>query len=258
MFSNFDVSRINEILNSLSEEEKDKIRKTIKKNQMILNDPDINSKILDKEEARTMLKASLLGEDDKTVVSLDRYRFPHQERDIAEIRESHWEAVQEYKDSIIKGEGKNLIMFGAAGTGKTYLAKSLMFQLIKEGKKVLFLNALSLKKIAYSFNDKKAMARLDRIIKYAGLADLLIFDDLGTESNGQSLTNIKEASQTIQSLIYELANQRTNKPTLITTNLDIYGLQDIYQEQIISRLIPKEKDFILNFNALDDLRNRGI
>lgn len=258
MQNDFDVTNISRILNKLTDEQKQKIRDKLKRNQEILNNPSLNNKVLKKIEAKRIFDESLMGEDDESVVSLDRYHFPHNDRNAAEIRESHWETIQSYKDEVLNETAPNLIMFGAAGTGKTYLAKSLMFQLMKEGSKVIFLNALSLKKLAYQFNDKQAQAKLNRIERCVNVADLLILDDLGTESNGQSLTTTKEASQTIQSLIYELANLRTNKATLITTNLDLDGLKDIYQEQVISRLIPKEIDYVLNFNALDDLRNRGI
>ena len=68
--------------------------------------------------------------------------------------------------------------------------------------------------------------------------DLLIIDDLGTEF-GNSMT----ASQ-----LFELINQRirTRSSTLISTNLDLGGLQKTYTERIVSRLVENYKVLTLS------------
>lgn len=60
-------------------------------------------------------------------------------------------------------------------------------------------------------------------------ADLLIIDDLGTES----INNIKFTE------LFNIINTRilNNKKTIISTNLSIQNLFSIYDERIVSRIV---------------------
>ena len=78
-------------------------------------------------------------------------------------------------------------------------------------------------------------------------ADLLIIDDLGTESpNTHKLTELFNIINT------RLLNQNNRiTKTIISTNLSLQDLYDIYEERIVSRIIG-------NYNACyfygDDIR----
>ena len=68
-------------------------------------------------------------------------------------------------------------------------------------------------------------------------ADLLIIDDLGTELAGNFVT----------AALYSLLNDRilSGKPTIISTNLPVEAIQDIYSERISSRIISYYDIFLI-------------
>ena len=75
-------------------------------------------------------------------------------------------------------------------------------------------------------------------------ADAILIDDLGTE---QVLNNV-----TIPYLL-ELLTERTDKVTIITTNLSALDLEQRYGQRIVSRLLDKKLSYPLIFKG-NDLR----
>ena len=80
--------------------------------------------------------------------------------------------------------------------------------------------------------------------------DVLLLDDLGTESGGR----VKEIRTDMYDLMYRISNARTAKTTIITTNNTPAELGKIYSEKIVSRLLPKRKERCINMNGLKDVR----
>ena len=219
-----------------------------------------NKKVIRDLAMKRTLDLCLFGEFENAseAVPLERYQLPELSKkyqDIAMIYEDFYEKVQVYEDKIIDGTAQNYVFTGRAGTGKSYLALSLMKSLINKGKTVLFLNTVALKNCLFaSFKDDEARDKIDKIKLFASRCDLLIFDDLGAESNSES-DDPKKASVSIQNTIYDIANHRVGRPLLTTTNSNLTTLKLVYDERIISRLFPKNKENIRNFNQLKDLRN---
>lgn len=90
--------------------------------------------------------------------------------------------------------------------------------------------------------------------------DILILDDLGTEGGmrGDRTTNVRKD---LQEWLYQITNSRIdlNKnqltgSTIVTTNNTGEELYSMFNEKLISRLIPKNDKFVLNFSGLDDIR----
>ena len=133
--------------------------------------------------------------------------------------------------------------------GKTFMSNCIASELLKNGKTVLYQTAPVLIEsiIDYKFNRQKA--GVDNIYDSVLNVDLLIIDDLGTESlNSMKLS---ELFTVLNTRILNLNNKSTK--TIISTNLDLKGIFKFYDERIGSRIVG-------NYNICrffgDDIRLR--
>ena len=124
---------------------------------------------------------------------------------------------------------KNLLFFGKPGLGKTFLCHSIAKDLMDSGYSVLYITASELmdfvRNTKFGF-DSGAATPEELSVLYD--SELLIIDDLGTET----------ASQFSSLVLYELLNRRLTdkKKMVISTNLEIDDLTNLYSERINSRL----------------------
>ncbi len=140
---------------------------------------------------------------------------------------------------------KNLLFSGGTGLGKTFLSNCIVAELLKEGKTVLYQTApVMLDTLISELFNKQA----DNTFANSLLTvDLLVIDDLGTETmNSMKFTELYKIINT------RLLNQNGKiTKTIISTNLDLQGLFNTYDERIVSR-------FIGNYNIYrffgDDIR----
>lgn len=125
---------------------------------------------------------------------------------------------------------KNLLFTGNTGLGKTYLTNCIANELLKKGKTVLYQTApVMLDSIVdYRFGKNNEFNYNDLLN-----VDLLIIDDLGTESSN----NMKFA-ELFNILNTRLLNQNNRiTKTIISTNLSLNHLFKTYDERIFSRLV---------------------
>ena len=121
----------------------------------------------------------------------------------------------------------SILMQGGTGLGKTHLALSIANDVINAGYGVIYFSAPNilqqLEKEHFSKNTD------EETLKQITTCDLLILDDLGTEF----ATNFSNTT------IYNIFNYRlsTNKPIIISTNLNYTELEKQYSQRFISRLI---------------------
>ena len=139
---------------------------------------------------------------------------------------------------------KNLLFCGNPGLGKTFLSSCIANELIHSGKTVLYQTApIMLDKII----DVKFNKKSSNIINEINNVDLLIIDDLGTESKNSVTTT--ELFNIINTRLLNQNNKITK--TIISTNYDLKQLYSIYEERLLSRMIG-------NYNACyffgDDIR----
>ena len=128
---------------------------------------------------------------------------------------------------------KNLLFTGDTGLGKTFLCNCIAYELLKKGKTILYQTAPIMidEIINYRFSNKTPSS--NNIIENVLNVDLLIIDDLGTETlNSMKLT---ELFNIINSRILNQNNIITK--TIISTNLDLKELFSIYNERIGSRFV---------------------
>lgn len=124
---------------------------------------------------------------------------------------------------------KSILMKGGTGLGKTHLSLAIANEVIKKGVSVIYASApqilskLEREHFSYRYNEQEDT--FNSLLK----CDLLILDDLGTEF----------VSDFTRSCVYNLFNSRilSNKPMIISTNLQLEELITTYSQRFVSRLI---------------------
>lgn len=120
-------------------------------------------------------------------------------------------------------------------------------ELLKKGKTVLYQTSPVLLESVIDYKMNKSKTVSDNIYKSVLEADLLIIDDLGTESlNSMKLS---ELFTILNTRILNINNKITK--TIISTNLDINDIFKHYEERIGSRIAGY---YDIYFFFGDDLR----
>ncbi len=116
--------------------------------------------------------------------------------------------------------------------GKTFMSNCIAQELLKKGKTVLYQTAPVLLESVIDYKMNKQKNYNDNIYKSVLSVDLLIIDDLGTESlNSMKLS---ELFTILNTRILNLNNRITK--TIISTNLSIRDIFSTYEERIGSRI----------------------
>lgn len=142
-------------------------------------------------------------------------------------------------------ETKGLIFIGDPGLGKSFLSNCIEGALRRQEKTVLSVRAVKLFRLMedYKFGREEDEEKLYYIYN----ADLLIIDDLGTESDNQMNS----------SFLDEILNERihSGKKTVISTNYSLDELQKKYSTRFISRLAEY---FIISILYGEDIRYQKV
>ena len=138
-------------------------------------------------------------------------------------------AVEECKHFIrdFDNKPKNLFFYGNTGVGKTFLSNCVAKELLENGYSVIYFTAFQL----FDILSKGVFERdADAIAAHQNIfdCDLLIIDDLGTEFANSFTT----------SQLFLCVNERLlrQKSTIISTNLNLNQMNDMYSERTWSRI----------------------
>ncbi len=135
-------------------------------------------------------------------------------------------------------ESPNICMYGSTGLGKTHLSLAIAAEVINKGFGVVYGSCPNL----VSRMEREKFGKSNANTEDSLLAcELLILDDLGAEFSTQFTV----------AAIYNIINTRLLKrlPTIISTNLDMEGIQQRYTERVASRLIGEYT--LLRFTGKD-------
>lgn len=128
---------------------------------------------------------------------------------------------------------ESLLFSGLSGLGKTFLSNCIAKELLDKGKVVIYQTSSNLIDILRSlrFDENGDRDQLDEIMN----CDLLVIDDLGTESN----------TAYSHSELFNIINLRilSSKKMIISTNLTIGDIHNYYPERITSRIYGHFKIF---------------
>jgi len=138
---------------------------------------------------------------------------------------------------------KNILFTGQTGLGKTFLLNCIAKAVLDKGYSVLKTTSYNLFEELFrcSFrNDNRGSNLIDGVFN----ADLLIIDDLGTET--------KRNNYTVEEL-FNILNERglDAKHTILSTNLKLTELKEWYSERISSRLFDTSTTIIIRFLGQD-------
>lgn len=141
----------------------------------------------------------------------------------------------EFIDNFKNPEMKNLLFSGQTGVGKTFIANCIAIELMERGYSVLYQTAPALFNTIYEYrykynNDDSYDNSIYRSILDV---DLLIIDDLGTES--PSATRYAELLNIMDTRC--ATDKKKPCKTLIATNINLKKLFEYYDERIVSRII---------------------
>lgn len=130
-----------------------------------------------------------------------------------------------------KNSNTNLLFYGNSGTGKTFLSWCIAKELLDKGYLVIYKTSDELIKDLRSIALENNSTLLDLLIN----CDLLIIDDLGAEQVTDFTTNE----------LFNLINKKllNNKKMLISTNLNLLEISNIYTTRLYSRLLGNFKLF---------------
>lgn len=123
---------------------------------------------------------------------------------------------------------QNLFLYGDVGVGKTFLSNCIAKELMDKEYSVLYFSASKFFSILAKNTFDKSDIDARNMYEYIFDCDLLMIDDLGTE-----FTNTFVASQ-----FFTCINERllSRKSTIISTNLSLDTLADLYTERSFSRI----------------------
>jgi DNA replication protein DnaC len=144
--------------------------------------------------------------------------------------------------------GEDLYFFGPPGTGKTFVSLCIAKSFLNDGFTVVYMTAPSLFNTITEYRTNMFRDEKFSDITYRGILDanLLIIDDLGTES--MTAARYSEFLTLLNLRSYTAEKQRN---TILSTNMNLKSLRNAYDERIGSRIMGDFK--IIPFFG-DDLR----
>lgn len=146
------------------------------------------------------------------------------------------------------------IFYGTPGEGKTHLAMSILNAVNDNAnppQKCLFIDINELiNRIYSSFKNSNQLWTKDYAIKKLRSVNLLVLDDVGSESSMKSDTS--EASNFIQEIMKKVLDGQ--KRLIITTNLTSQQLSQVYNPKIVSRMFAHSRGYAVDFSGIKDKR----
>lgn len=138
-----------------------------------------------------------------------------------------------------------LVLVGPVGCGKTHLAVAIAICCLEHGSRTLFVNVPELLDHLRSTYAPNSSVSYDERFEEVRAAELLILDDLGTESG----------TEWAKEKIYQIFNRRynTEAPTVVTMNPREYNRLD---ERILSRMKDAAISRIVEMREAGDYRQR--
>ena len=142
---------------------------------------------------------------------------------------------------------ENILLYGPVGVGKTFLTNCIAKEILDKGYSVIYFTSMrlfdTLSRVHFNYNNDDEISRdvQDDIFT----CDLLIIDDLGTES----------VNNFVAGRLFDILNERNlrRKPTIISTNLTATDLGSRYTERNFSRIFG---NYLLLNPDVEDIRIR--
>lgn len=170
----------------------------------------------------------------------------------ATLAETHFEAARGFDRQAVMAlatgpyieRGEPVIITGATGTGKSWLATALGTQACLDGKSVRYYN---LAKLLEAVDDARIAMCLSKLFDRLGQVDLLIIDDFGVRPlEGQQLLDLMEI----------IDDRYGRKATIIASQLPVASWYDVLKKNttaadaILDRIVHTATRFELKGDSL--------
>ena len=199
---------------------------------------------------KDLRQLSLVDDPKEYSYTFDNFKAPSGSKEAQMKDVARKLAGEYYKDRNLNF---NTVLYGTPGQGKTHLAMAMLNAVNKFSnppQRCLFVNVTSLfLAIRSSFDNPMEKWTEQFAVHALSNADLLVIDDLGSES---VMSTKGEASQFVQRVLYQVTNGQ--KRIIITTNLTMSELRQAYNAKLVSRLLAGSKGSQLDFSGIKDKR----
>lgn len=195
----------------------------------------LKEKITELLYSRSNLKEILIKENFNTFnisyyseKSMDTATGRNARDNIKEVLEKSRHYVKEFGTVF-----ENLFIYGDTGVGKTFLTNCIAKDLMDKSYSVIYMSAVHMFEVLAEAQFGKSEKNSQTGIQDLTGCDLLIIDDLGTE-----LIN-----SFTKSSLFNCLNERflKEKPVIISTNLSIGEVRELYSERVFSRIASHYK-----------------
>ena len=164
--------------------------------------------------------------------------------DFAEKHKSAPAAIKKIYDKSAKyiegfpnGDKPFYVVAGSSGTGKTVWAAAVASEIMRKGGTAVTVTAFELVKRAKDYHTQFAIEDYVDLFTPMLDADILVIDDLGTETMLKNIT---------REYLFTIINERwmRKKYTVVTTNLTPEQMLNRYGEAIFSRICDKNSSIL--------------
>ena len=168
---------------------------------------------------------SLLEAENFSTFDINRYDETVRD-DMQKVRESTISFVENFNSHY-----RNLLFLGGVGSGKTFMSNCAAKALLDKGYSVIYFSAYRLFDLLSNATFQKGGESEDFDDSDIFSCDLLIIDDLGTET----------VNAFVRSQLFLILNERFlgRKSTIISSNLSLKRLQYEYSERSLSRILSE-------------------
>lgn len=171
--------------------------------------------------------------DPQRTMTFDRFSLDVYPEAVRQKMQENYDICKNFVEQFGQPDVKNILIYGEAGVGKTFMCGCIANALLSKGIPVLYLSATEMFHIIAESRTGRADCTCNMVMADLTKAELLIIDDLGTESRTDSrCAELLEILNKRKSL----NGQRPCK-MVISTNLNLKEIFSIYSERIGSRLI---------------------
>jgi DNA replication protein DnaC len=170
--------------------------------------------------------------------------------EITEHNKGLLEALKKFSNDFPNYKEKSFLIFSHGGTGKSLMTSATCNLIIeKHNKSCVFIKTTKLVKQIQETKSKDSTLKESTVLNNLKKCDLLVLDDLGTES----------LTEKTEEIIFNVLDDRYNdsKATIITSNLTLGELKTRYHTRIFSRILEMTHDRRINLNNEKDFRQEN-